>query len=45
MVDNDFEAIWFKELELSVGDEAAYLKDLVGVGIETGHLYISIIDR
>lgn len=38
VVDDCFEALVVEEVEVGVGDEAAYLEDLVLFGIQTGHL-------
>lgn len=38
MVDDGLKSVGLEDLELSIGDEAADLKDLIIFGVEAGHL-------
>ena len=38
MVDDGLKSVGLENLELSIGDEAADLKDLIIFGVEAGHL-------
>lgn len=38
MVDDGLKSVGLENLELSIGDEAADLEDLIILGVEAGHL-------